>query len=287
MSLFSKKGKKPKEPQYYLSATNMPAYNYKVYYMSKSEKVLYFLLAFAAGAAVGYLFYGGIGKDAEGHWKLSTWVINIVIMLVVGSIAGKIYLPIRTEQIRRKKQTDLRYQFRELLDALSTSIGSGKNVFDAFHAAKDDLGIIYNADASIMKELDLIISGIDNNVDVEASLLDFGRRSGISDIESFANVFDTCYRKGGNLRDVIRNTQQIITEKMEIEQDIQTSISGSKNEQTIMMFMPILIVGLIKMMSPEFGANFTSSAGVVATTIGVVLFVVSYFVGKRITDIKV
>ena len=39
-----KKQKKVKEPQYYYSATNMQTLNYKVYYMSGAEKILYFLI---------------------------------------------------------------------------------------------------------------------------------------------------------------------------------------------------------------------------------------------------
>jgi len=61
MGLFKKNTKvEEPEPQYYMSATNMQMLNYKVYYMSKLEKILYFLLAFIVGAAVGYLFYGGV-----------------------------------------------------------------------------------------------------------------------------------------------------------------------------------------------------------------------------------
>ena len=48
-----KKEKEPKEPQYYKSATNIQTLNYNVYYMSKLEKLLYALLAFAVGAFVG------------------------------------------------------------------------------------------------------------------------------------------------------------------------------------------------------------------------------------------
>ena len=49
-----KQGKKDKviEPQYYVSATNMRTYNYKVYHMPVYEKILFFLLAFAVGAAL-------------------------------------------------------------------------------------------------------------------------------------------------------------------------------------------------------------------------------------------
>ena len=41
MGLFTKKEKKELEPQYYLSPTHIETLNYKVYYMSKKEKILY------------------------------------------------------------------------------------------------------------------------------------------------------------------------------------------------------------------------------------------------------
>lgn len=287
MGLFTKKNKAEQEPQYYLSATNVPTYNYKVYYMKPMEKVLYFVLAFAVGAAVGYLFYGGIGKDEFGQATTLTHILDIVISSIVGIAAGIMYLPIRTKQILNKKRNDLKLQFRELLDALSTSLGSGKNVMDAFKSAYDDLSIIYAEEAAIIQELSIIIDGIHNNVDVEKSLMDFGLRSGIEDIESFANVFETCYRKGGNIKDVIKNTQQIITEKMEVEMEIQTVVAASSNEQMIMTVLPIGLIAIIKMMSPEFAGNFVTPVGLIATTIAIVMFVAAYFVGKKILAIKI
>lgn len=287
MGLFTKNENKVKEPQYYISATNIPTYNYKVYYMKPIEKALYFLLAFIVGAAVGYLFYGGIGKDEFGQPTTTTYVLNVMIPSVVGIIAGIIFLPIRTEQICNKKRNDLKLQFRELLDALSTSLGSGKNIVDSFKSAYDDLRIIYSEESSIIKETSLIIDGINNNIEVEKSLRDFGDRSGIDDIVSFANVFETCYRKGGSIKDVICNTQQIITEKMEVELEIQTVVAASSNEQTIMTILPIALIAIIKMMSPEFAANFVTPVGLIATTIAIVLFIAAYFVGKKILAIKI
>ena len=104
MGLFTKKNKAEQEPQYYLSATNVPTYNYKVYYMKPMEKVLYFVLAFVVGAAVGYLFYGGIGKDEFGQATTLTHILDIVISSIVGIAAGIMYLPIRTKQILNKKR---------------------------------------------------------------------------------------------------------------------------------------------------------------------------------------
>lgn len=285
--MFKKKQKEPLEPQYYDSPTGIPAYNYKVYYMTKIEKIFYFLIAFIVGAAVGYLFYGGIGKDDLGNPTTLTYVINVIICVITGVLAGKMFLPARTEQIIRKKQNELRLQFRELLDALATSIGSGKNIVDSFKAAYDDLSIIYNEDASIIKELVIILDGNNNNIEIEKSLMNMGLRSGIEDVVSFANVFETCYRKGGDIKDVIKNTQQIINEKMEVQMDIETIVTSSKNEENIMTVLPIALIALIKMMSPEFSANFVTPVGIISTTVAVIMFVVARKVGKKVLDIKV
>ena len=285
--MFKKKEKAPLEPQYYESPTGIPTYNYNVYYMTKLEKIIYFLIAFAVGAAVGYLFYGGIGKDDLGNATTVTYVLDIIVCVLVGGIAGKMFLPIRTQQIIKKRKNDLRLQFRELLDALATSIGSGKNIEDSFKSAYDDLSIIYNEDASIIKELAIILDGNNNNIEIEKSLMDMGLRSGIDDIVSFANVFETCYRKGGDIKDVIKNTQQIINEKMEVQMDIETIVTSSKNEENVMTVLPIALIALIKLMSPEFSANFVTPVGIISTTIAIVMFVIARKVGQKVLDIKI
>lgn len=286
MGLF-KKEKKEQEPQYYLSPTHIETLNYKVYYMSKKEKILYFLLAFAVGAVVGYLFYGGIGKDEFGNPTAITYILNILIPTVVGLVAGKLYLPMRTEQIVNKRRKQLNVQFRDMLDGITTSLGAGNNVMNSFNAVYNDLKIQYSEDAFILKELEVVLSGIQSNFNIEDLLEDFGNRSGIDDITSFANVFKICYRKGGNIQDVIQSTHAILSKKMEIKEDIETTVSGSKMDQMIMIVMPILLIGMIKVMSPEFASNFVTVSGLVATTIAIVMFVASYFVGKAIMDIKV
>lgn len=285
--MFSKNKKKEREPQYYMSAVNTAVYNYKIYYMSRKEKILYFLLAFATGAFVAYLFYGGLAKDEYGNPTTLTYVLNIIICSLVGLLAAKFYIPIRTKKLQEKAVNKLRIQFRDMLDSLTTSLNAGMNVTDSFINVYEDLKVQYDEDAYIIKELEVILESIRNNIDIEDALMDLGMRSGIDDIKSFANVFKLSYRKGGNIKDIIRNTHEIISEKMEIEEDIKSMVSSNKMEQNMMTVMPVGIVGIIKLMSGDFGANFSTGIGVLSTTIGVVIFVISYFLGKSILDIKV
>ena len=282
-----KKKTEAAEPQYYSSATNIKVLNYKVYYMSFPEKLLFFLLAFAVGAAVGYLFYGGLAKDEYGQPTTMTYVLNIAIPSVVGIIAGKLFLPVRRDSVIKKRKKELTHQFRDMLESLTTSLGAGKNVNDSFMSVYEDLKVQYDEDAFILKELEVIISGIHNNVAIEDILDDFGRRSGSEDIKSFADVFRVSYSKGVNVKDIIRNTHGILSDKMEIAEDIETVVTSNKTEQNIMIVMPIALVGMIKLMSPDFAANFATSSGVISTTVGIVMFVAAYFIGKAILNIKI
>ncbi|MDR1563443.1 MAG: hypothetical protein LBS74_00600 [Oscillospiraceae bacterium] len=286
MGLFTKKPKAAPEPAYFLSATNMKTVNYKVYYMSILEKILYFIIGFAVGACVGYLFYGGLAKN-DGEPTLATYVLNVLISGGLGLLAGTKFLPMRTQQIIVTRKKKLGIQFRDMLEALNTSLGAGKNVRDSFIAVYADLSVQYDEGAYILNELQIINAGLGNNVDVEDMLLDFGKRSGIDDIISFANVFKICYRKGGNIKDTIRSTHEILSDKMEIREDIETIITANKNEQNIMMIMPIALIGIIKMTSPEFADNFAKFSGIMSTTAAIVMFVVAYFVGKAVLDIKI
>ena len=282
-----KKKQTVREPEFYTSATNIRTINYRVYYMKPWEKILYFMIAFIAGACVGYLFYGGIGKDEFGEATRLTWILNITIPTIVGIIAGRLFLPMRVKSIIEKRKSELNHQFRDMLEALTTSLGEGKNVNDSFLSVYEDLKIQYDSDAYILKELEVIISGIHNNVAVEEILEDLGKRSDNDDIWSFAKVFKISYRKGGNIKDIIRNTHSILSDKMEIAEDIETLVTSNRMEQNIMVVMPIALIGLIKMMSPEFAANFVSVTGLISTTISIVIFIIAYFIGKTILDIKI
>lgn len=275
------------EPQYYKSATNIPVLNYRVYRMSRLEKVLYAALAFVVGALVGYLFYGGIGGDEFGNPTILTYLLNTVIMVVTGVVAARLFLPIRNEQLRVARQNKLKSQFRDMLEAISTSLSAGKNVQDSFAAVYADLKNQYEEEAFILQELYVINTGLVNGITIEQLLDDFGKRSGCEDIQDFASVFEICYRKGGNIRDTIRNTYDILSDKMAIAEEIETVVTGSKSEQSLMLIMPIVLIGMIKFGSPEFSANFVTSSGLAATTIALVLFAASYFLGRIVLDIKV
>lgn len=264
MALFKKKEKRKPIMGLIGDATD-----YNIYTPSLKEKILWFAIGLVAAGAVLYIFYESI------------WV-----SLIAGAVCGVVFVPIRKKQVMNKRRQKLSLQFRELLDALSTSIGAGRNVQDSFQSAVDDLAAQFSRDADIVKELEIICAGMYNNIPVEELLGNFAQRSGVEDIENFANVFATCYRKGGNINEIIKNTAEIIGDKIEIKMELQTMVSGQKNEMNIMLVMPVLFVIVMKSMGGDL-IDLSSAVGILSVTGALAIFVAAYFAGQWITNIKI
>lgn len=265
MGIFGKK-KEYQPVQGLLSMSK--AIDYRVYIPSKKEKIVWFIAGMAVSGLVLYIFYE-----------------SIIASLIVGAALGYAFIPIRTKQIINKRKQRLTQQFRGLLETLSTSIGAGKNMFESFAGAADDLKVRFSDDADIVKEVGIICSGLNNNIQIEELLLNFAARSDIEDIENFANVFATCYLRGGNIKDVIKNTSLIIGDKIEIQMELETMVAGQKNEMNILLVMPILFILVMKSMGGGL-IDLSSAVGVLSVTASLVIFLVAYFIGKKITNIK-
>lgn len=276
--------KQDRGPQTIPSPLNNPMINYAEYYMSVAEKLGAFVLLFFAGGIVGNIFYGGLFKR-EGEATPATRVSNVVIFIVVGLICFKVFLPAVRNMLKNRRDKALRTQFRDMLETLSTSLASGNTVMDSFSNVRGDLLNQYTEDDLIIRELSEILAGLHNGLTLETMLTAFGERSGNEDIQNFSNVIANCFRIGGDFKTAVRKTRDVITEKMAIEEEIQTKVSSNKLQHNAMCVMPIILVAMMKAMSDTFAENLSSLIGVFITTIAIAIFIASYFWGKKIIDI--
>ena len=273
------------EPEYILSSINTSLLNYKVYKMKKMERLVYFLGLLVAGGIIGFLFYGGLFKNEEGATTL-TKISNGIVFIGGGLIANKIFMPILQDKLKNKRLSKLKIQFRDFLAALSTSMSSGMNVNDSLIAAYSDLCEQYSKDSYIAVETKEMLDGIQNNAPIEDTIYSLGMRSGVDDIANFATVFSVCYRTGGNLKEVIKRSSDLISEKMIIMEEINTKITSNRMQLNVMMVVPIVMMALMKMMSSEFAESFASPMGVTAITVAVGIFIGAYKMGRKIMDIR-
>jgi tight adherence protein B len=126
------------------------------------------------------------------------------------------------------------------------------------------------------------------NENIEDILEDFAVRSEAEDIQYFAAVFRYAKRCGGDLIGIIRKTAQMISEKAETMNEIQTVISGKKMEQRVMGVIPFCIIGYLRITSFDFIAPLYGNAlGAVVMTGCLAIYVLAGYIAKRIVNIEI
>lgn len=245
--------------------------DYDVYIMKPAEKMMYILLAAAVLFAIGFIFYQ-----------------NVILALLLTPFA-LFYPKIKTKEIIKKRKKLLNLQFKDMLYALSSSLTAGKSPESAFSDVLKDLKVLYpTTDVYIIKEVEYIIRKLNMNETVEAVLDNLAQRAKIEDIQNFVEVFKTCKRTGGNLVAVIRNSSDVISEKIEIVEDINTTIAAKKFEHKILSVMPILMIVVLSLTTEDYMEPlFSTILGRVVMTAAIIIIAAGYFISQKIMDIKV
>lgn len=278
--------KKGKQPQTIASVLNTPMPNYNVYYFSKTEQILYRLHLFLAGGVLGLIFYGNQFLDDEGFATRATNIGNAVIFVIAGIIACRILIPFLENQLRDKRKSQLTLQFQSFLAAISVALSAGQNMTESLNAAYQDLKLQYSEQADIVIEVKEILNGIKNDVPIDIMMSSLGHRSGNVDIENFGIVFSMSFQTGSNLNEVVGRTCKNISEKISVDQQIETTLASNKTRFLAMMAIPVIMVLLLRMMSSTLAARFSTLTGVIAMTVALILFYVACNMGMKILDIK-
>ncbi len=242
--------------------------DYNTYEMSVADGLIGYGIGSIGAFALFYIFY-------------SSWIIGAIAAIPAGFLGLRLW---KDHRIRKQKE-QLLLQFKDFLEALSASYSAGNNTLTALTDSAEDLARLHGDSEYMVQELRDMLLAYRNGQGIENSFHDLAERSGLEDIRSFADVFDTCNRKGADMRRIIQDTRRVITEKIEMEQGIRTLLAPGRSELRTMMVLPVLMIlimnggGLI----PE------SSAGtnLVIKIIAMAVFGVAYLIGRKITNIRI
>lgn len=246
-----------------------------VYYicnMKRSEHVLAYVINSLVAGIVVYLFYHSILAGAIGG-------------LIIGIFLENIY----AASTIKKRQKALRLQFRDFLEAMSVAARAGNVELQAIKSAAKDLRLSYTEQTDIVREIDnIIISYEGGGISIKDLFGDFAKRSRLADIRNFAAIYGIIEGKSDRFGDIVMQTNKIIGEKIEVEQEIETGITAAKSETNVMLIMPVIVVVMLSAMGGGFmDALFTTVMGRLSATIALVLFVISFVLAKKFTDIEV
>lgn len=233
-----------------------------------------------------YLIYGVEGTVIVGMFAYVFYRSFIAFVLLMPIVY--FFIKMKRNELRDKRLATMSLQFKELMGAVAAGLSAGYSVENAFVSSHHEMVMLFGKDAYISKEVGRMAIAIRNNANIEELLADLARRSGIDDIRDFAEVFKSAKRSGGDMPGIIRQTGDIISQKIDVKRRIDTVISGKKMEQNIMNLVPFGIILYVDFTTPGFFEGlYHNTMGVVVMTVLLAIYIVAFLLAKRITDVKV
>lgn len=229
-----------------------------------------FVKGFAKAALVSYLFYRNFG-----------------IMFVLSVISGLYGVVTEKKSMRKKQQYEITLQFREGMQGIASALSAGYSVENAFAEARKDLILLYGKDSLLAQEFLWIMQQLEMNQPIEKVLFQFAHKWNTEDILSFAQVFQTAKRTGGDLIAITRTTAEKTSMKIEVKREIHTMIAGKKMEGRIMNSIPLGMILYFWICSPGFLDCMYTSSGRLVMTILLFVYVAAFVWSEHISDIKV
>ena len=235
--------------------------DYRKYRCNLWERLGCLAAGTAVAAAIAWLFYRS--------WYGMVLVIPVNYLIVS-------YYKNKKRDERAKK---LMIEFRDAIQAVAAALLAGYSIEHAWKEAEREI---------ITKELIQMNAEIKLNRNVEEILHDLAVRSGVEEIQSFAEIFGFAKRSGGDFPQIIRTTAARISAKIEVEREVDTVIAGKKLEGKIMSVMPFFILAYLNLASGEFiDPLYGNLAGVLVMSAALLVFVGAMAINRRISDIRV
>ncbi len=160
-------------------------------------------------------------------------------------------------RLRRQREAErwqLALAFRDMLLYLQNGLAAGRSPEGSMEETAKGLEHLYGAKSNIVSECRLMLSQMSNGYSMEKAFEEFGERSKVNEIRQFAEVFLVAKRTGGEIGRVIRQTCNVLQDKLELKRELRTAVAAKEMEFHIMCFIPHGILLYLRLCAPSMSA---------------------------------
>ncbi len=235
--------------------------------------------AFLRGRAVAL----GLGLSLAAAWLFYDSVWGLLWGILFFPLCGRLC----REAERDEKKRAATLELKETLLLLSSYLQTGYSLEYAFRQAESELGQMMEKNA-LGKELHELNQKVGMNLPVEKAFYELAEKIDVEEAYEFAEILLFAKRLGGNYNRNIQKAAEKIEDRMEICQEIALMTAEKQLEMRIMTAMPLAMILYMKLSSAEFLSGlYHNAAGVGIMTGCLLLYLLMYLAGRKITKIEV
>ena len=243
---------------------------YDKYKLSLKEILISILIWAVASAILSYFFYRSL-------------IAGVVIFFFF-----PVFLIFVKKYLLEKRKWKMTLEFKEMIRIIAVNLQAGSSAENAFRSAYREIRYMFGEKSFMTKECEFIVRGLENNLVLENLVASFGERSCIEEIRDFSEVFSVAKRSGGNLKEIIADTTDVIDTKIEMKREFRTLISSKRFEHRLMCVIPFVILGYIGVTSPGyFDMLYGNTRGIAIMTVCLFVYLGAFLWGEKISNIKI
>ena len=213
----------------------------------------------------------------------SLWAA-VLLFVPVSFVNGKRF----TAKQRELYEKQFILEYKELLKSLVSGLETGYSVENAFVEAEKHHRQLFAKDSVIADELKRINAAVALMMPVEKAFSEFADRHPYEEVTGFADIFSFGKRLGGNYVENLRRTAVKLEEKVDLKQEIATTVAEKQLELSVMSVMPMAIIAYMRIGSPDFLAPvYHNWFGVALMSGCMVFYLLSMILGKKVVSIEI
>lgn len=177
-------------------------------------------------------------------------------------------------------------EFQDFIYLIDSSLKSGKSFNNALIEVKFILCNMYGEDALLGKELDKILYWNKIGINFEKGFLLLEEKYQIGFFKEFGNILEITRNKGGNLKEVLEKTNNILSERLEVDREIKTLLAKQRIEVLILRVIPFIMLVAIRFLYPEMIKFLTTNIIGICVFLGVgLLFILSFYLSNKLMEV--
>lgn len=232
------------------------------------------------------------------------WIFQLPILMIVAFVLGQIffdafifsivlsgsclffikYLKKNSQSAVKKKVEE---EFKAFIYSIASSMSIGKSfensVKESYSELKKELEV-FLLEAEILK----IVMAFETNMNINTAFEQLAKIYDIESIHQFSKVIQITVRQGGSVQAVVEKTVRMIDEKNNVEKELEVIITQKKFELYMLLsFVPLMVLYLRSVSDNFAPLMYGTLQGRCIMFVGVLLYVMSALIGRRIVNITI
>ena len=202
-------------------------------------------------------------------------VINFLSISII-SASPYFILSFRAKRVRQS----FTEEFAGAVDMIVRGARSGLSVSGCFKVVADE------GPQEVRKHFKKLFNDLDLGLSLSVALERFSDRIGLPEVRFFAMVVSVQSTSGGSLTGALENLSVLLRERKLLKGKVQTLSSEAKTSAWIIGSLPIIVLAVVQVMSPESSAVlFETSRGQLILGAASIWMMIGVFVMSRMIDL--